>query len=229
MSIRRASRSIERMQSRTSGTSSSEPSARSTSSTSTTAARSCAARSRPRRRRRRPRSRRGRAPRTRPPRASSSVARDGQLEAAQRHGVLARRRALQAQDRLLGGAGAADDPPRRAATTTTPSPAGAPARVDHVEGAVEPVRPADAADPQGSLDDVDEDAAVVLDRGGLDDRPEGLGGASAASDDLSVVIIVHRELEHERAVVLLELLDLHLSGWSTSSRARYSSSSRTER
>src|SRR3954466_135217 len=59
-----------------------------------------------------------------------------------------------------------------------------------------------------SLDDVDEDAPVVLDRGGLDDRPEGLGGAPAASDDLSVVILVHGELEDQGAVVLLELLDL---------------------
>ena len=75
------------------------------------------------------------------------------------------------------------------------------------------MRPAYAADhADASLDDVDEDAPVVLDRGGLDDRPEGLGGASAASDDLSVVILVHRQLEDERAVVLLVLLDLHLVG-----------------
>src|SRR3954451_20597120 len=63
-----------------------------------------------------------------------------------------------------------------------------------------------------SLDDVDEDAPVVLDRGGLDDRAEGLGGAPASSDDLSVVIIVHREFQDQRPVVLLELLDLHLLG-----------------
>src|SRR5262249_34522666 len=63
-----------------------------------------------------------------------------------------------------------------------------------------------------SLDDVDEDAPVVLDRGGLDDRPERLGGAPAASDDLSVVILVDGELEHQRAVVLLVGLHLDLVG-----------------
>ena len=63
-----------------------------------------------------------------------------------------------------------------------------------------------------SLDDVDEDAAVVLDRGGLDDCAEGLGGSPASPDDLSVVIIVDRELQNERTVVLLELLDLHPLG-----------------
>src|SRR4051794_18904981 len=63
-----------------------------------------------------------------------------------------------------------------------------------------------------SIDDVDEDALVLPGSGRLDDGPEGGGGPAAASDDLSVVILVHRELEHERAVVLLELLDLDLLG-----------------
>ena len=41
---------------------------------------------------------------------------------------------------------------------------------------------------------------------------EGLRGASPAPDDLAVVVIGDRQLEHERAVVLLELLDLDLVG-----------------
>ena len=46
----------------------------------------------------------------------------------------------------------------------------------------------------------------------LIDRAQRLGGASAAADDLAVVIVVDRQLEHERAVVLLELLDLDALG-----------------
>ena len=34
----------------------------------------------------------------------------------------------------------------------------------------------------------------------------------AAADDLAVVVVVDGQLEHERAVVLLELLDLDLVG-----------------
>src|SRR5262249_24451866 len=69
-----------------------------------------------------------------------------------------------------------------------------------------PTRPAST----NSLDDVDEDAAVVLDTGGLDDRAEGLRGASPPSDDLAVVILVHAQLEDERAVVLFVLPHLDL-------------------
>src|SRR5262249_40733215 len=71
-----------------------------------------------------------------------------------------------------------------------------------------PTRPASTNSP----DDVDEDAPVVLDRGGLDDRAEGLRGASPASDDLAVVILVHAQFEDERAVVLFVLLHRHLVG-----------------
>ena len=39
-----------------------------------------------------------------------------------------------------------------------------------------------------------------------------LAGATAAADDLAVVVLGHRELEDDRAVVLLELLDLHRVG-----------------
>src|SRR5918994_1710688 len=57
------------------------------------------------------------------------------------------------------------------------------------------------------LDDVDEHAAVVLDRRRLDHGPQRLGGAPATADDLAVVVVADGQLEHERAVVLLELLD----------------------
>src|SRR5262245_47404337 len=63
-----------------------------------------------------------------------------------------------------------------------------------------------------SVDDVDEDAAVLLDRRRLHDRPQGVCRASAAADDLAVVVLGDRELEHDRAVVFFELLDGHLVG-----------------
>jgi len=43
--------------------------------------------------------------------------------------------------------------------------------------------------PVTSVDDVDEHAAVLLDRRGLHDRPQGVGGAPAAPDDLAVVVL----------------------------------------
>ena len=145
MSIRRASRSIERIAVAHQRTSSSEPSARSTSSTSTTAARSCARRSRPRRRRRRPRSPRGRDAQNS---SSSSIASCAgrSARAAQRLGVLAR---SEPSSRRIGCSavparrtirGRPDD--RHAVGAEQLRAPG----VDHVEGAVEPVRPADAAD-----------------------------------------------------------------------------------
>src|SRR6185312_1006813 len=61
-----------------------------------------------------------------------------------------------------------------------------------------------------SVDDVDEHAAVLLHRRRLHDQPQRVGGATAAADHLAVVVVGDRQLEHERAVVLLELLDGHL-------------------
>jgi hypothetical protein len=39
-----------------------------------------------------------------------------------------------------------------------------------------------------------------------------VGGAPAAADDAPVVVLGDRQLEHDRAVVLLELLDGHAVG-----------------
>src|SRR3954447_11917949 len=69
-----------------------------------------------------------------------------------------------------------------------------------------------SAGPATSVDDVDEHAAVLLDRRRLDDRAQSVGGPPAAADDLAVVVLRHGELEDDRAVVLLELLDGHAAG-----------------
>src|SRR4051794_16693863 len=73
-------------------------------------------------------------------------------------------------------------------------------------------RPTRPASRKRLLNDVDEHAAVVLHRGGLDEGAQRLRGAAAPADDAAVVVVIDRQLEHERAVVLLELLDLDLRG-----------------
>ena len=61
-----------------------------------------------------------------------------------------------------------------------------------------------------SIDDVDEHATAVAHRGGLHDGAQRVGRAPAAADDLAVVVVGHRQLEDDGAVVLLEVLDLDL-------------------
>src|SRR4051794_31752811 len=57
------------------------------------------------------------------------------------------------------------------------------------------------------VDDVDEDAALLLDGGGLDDRPQGVRGAPALADHAAVVVFADRQLQDDGAVLLVELLD----------------------
>src|SRR5215204_1692037 len=76
-------------------------------------------------------------------------------------------------------------------------------------------RPGRAACPRGrrsrgSIDDVDEHPVAIPDRGGLDYRPERGDGTPAAADHLAGVVIGHVQLQHDRAVVLLERLHAHL-------------------
>src|SRR5205085_7451634 len=71
--------------------------------------------------------------------------------------------------------------------------------------------PRESGDP-GLVDDVDEDPPVMAGPGGLDDGPERLRGPPASSDDVPVVILVDPELQHQRALGLVERLDLHLVG-----------------
>src|SRR4051812_23338744 len=66
---------------------------------------------------------------------------------------------------------------------------------------------ADVTAASALVDDVDEDAALLLDGGGLDDRPQGVRGAPALADHAAVVLVADRQLEDDRAVVLVELLD----------------------
>ena len=86
------------------------------------------------------------------PSGGAAAARHEQLGAAQRLGRLAAVDAGQAQDRALVGAGAAHDLAPRASPTRTaaPSASSARARARDVEGAVEPVGPADAAGRRAS-------------------------------------------------------------------------------
>src|SRR4051794_34756845 len=70
-----------------------------------------------------------------------------------------------------------------------------------------PTLPTTTSAPE-SVNDVDEHAALLAHRCRLDHGPQGVGGAAAAADDLAVVVLGDCELEHDRAVVLLELLDL---------------------
>src|SRR3954470_2550947 len=58
-----------------------------------------------------------------------------------------------------------------------------------------------------SVDDVDEDAALLLDRCGLDDRAQGVRGAPHLADHPAVDLVADRQLEDDRAVLLVELLD----------------------
>src|SRR5690606_7778519 len=77
-----------------------------------------------------------------------------------------------------------------------------------------PTRPADrssssaAAPLDTSVDDVDQDLALPLDRRRLEHGAKGVGGAPALADHAAVVVLGHGQLEDDRAVVLLELLDL---------------------
>src|SRR4051794_1801341 len=69
-----------------------------------------------------------------------------------------------------------------------------------------------SATPRALVDDVDEDAALLLHRGGLDDRPQGVGRAAALADDPAVVVLADGQLEDDRAVLLVELLHRDLVG-----------------
>src|SRR3954465_5589741 len=210
-SIRRATTSIERMASRTIGTSSSDPSARSTSSTSHDGS-ALMRRTNPTDTEPSTTSPPARADAQYSP-ASSETSVRGTSSSAPRSASASSREADPSRRRM----GLSGVPARRTTSRTAPSTryssrassGSAPTTwKDPSSPCGRPTRPAST----NSLDDVDEDAPVVLDRGGLDDRPEGLRGASPASDDLAVVVIRDRQLEHERAVVLLELLDLDLVG-----------------
>src|SRR3954447_5740327 len=69
-----------------------------------------------------------------------------------------------------------------------------------------------SATPRALVDDVDEDAALLLDGGGLDDRPQGVGRAAALADDPAVVVLADRQLQDDGAVLLVELLHRDLVG-----------------
>src|SRR4051794_23923321 len=146
-------------------------------------------------------------------------ARDGELGAAQRLGRLPRRDAGEPQDRAIVGPGAAHDLRHAPADANLdPQREQRRPRPGDVEGAVEAVRAPDPTrhEPVAAghrlVDDVDEDAALLAHRGGLDDGAQRVGGAPAAPDDLPVVVVGDGQLEDDRAVVLLELLDGHLVG-----------------
>src|SRR3954471_18833607 len=105
---------------------------------------------------------------------------------------------------------------RSPARTTTPSASSAPRAwctwKEPSRPCGRPTRPPasqSSAGPATSVDDVDEHAAVLLDRRRLDDRAQSVRGPPAAADDLAVVVLPHGKLEDDRAVVLLELLDGH--------------------
>src|SRR3954471_16794949 len=206
-SIRRASTSIERIASRTIGTSTSDPSGRSTSKTSQDGSalmrRTSPTDTEPSTTSQPARSEAQYSP------ASSETSERGTSSSAPRRASASSRDADPSSRRI----GLSGVPERRTTCLRVPSTRYA----SRASSGSAPTTWKDPSSPCGrptrpagtnSLDDVDEDAPVVLDRGGLDDRAEGLRGASPASDDLSVVILVDRELEDQRAVVLLELLDL---------------------
>src|SRR3954464_6985421 len=210
-SIRRAWRSIERIASRTIGTSTSDPSGRSTSRTSQEGS-ALMRRTNP--------TDTDPSTTSQPSRseaqyssASSETSERGTISSEPRS-ASASSRDEEPSNRRIGLSGV---PARRTTFRATPSTryasrissGSAPTTWNEPSSPCgRPTRPASTK----SFDDVDEDAPVVLDRGGLDDRAEGLRGASPASDDLAVVILVHAQLEHQRAVVFLELLDRHLVG-----------------
>ena len=192
-------------------------------------------REQPRARPRRPaavdarRSPRGRRPSTRPPRARAAASRgaSSSLPRAAPRRPRGSSQPVEAQDRPRVGArrGAsisccarprhdAASPQRRAAarrartTWKQPSsPCGRPTPADVSSSGVN--RRCRRARGGSSLH-----------RGGLHDRAQRVRGASAAADDLAVVVVGDRQLEHDRAVVLLELLDRHLVGLVDERRAR---------
>jgi hypothetical protein len=62
------------------------------------------------------------------------------------------------------------------------------------------------------IDDLDQDAPTVLRPAGLHHTTQRLCGATAAADDLAEIVLGHTELQHERAIVFLELAHLDLVG-----------------
>src|SRR3954466_12985490 len=210
-SIRRGTPAIERIAPRTHAASSSEPSARSTSGTSHDGS-ALMRRTNPTDTEPSTTSQPARSDAQYSP-ASSETSVRGTSSSAPRS-ASARSREADPASRRLGLSGV---PARRTTSRTAPSTRYS----SRASSGSSPTTWKDPSSPCGrptrpastnSLDDVDEDAPGVLSRGGLDDRPEGLRGASPASDDLAVVILVHAQLEHERAVVFLELLHRHLVG-----------------
>ena len=63
-----------------------------------------------------------------------------------------------------------------------------------------------------SIDDVDQHTTALVHRRCLDDRAQRLRSASAPPDHLPIIIVGDTQLEHDRAVVLLELLDRDIFG-----------------
>src|SRR4051794_20394030 len=63
-----------------------------------------------------------------------------------------------------------------------------------------------------AVDDVDQNALLVLDRSRPDDRGDGIDCAAALADDHPDLVIGHADLEDDRAIVLLEGLDADLIG-----------------
>ena len=61
-----------------------------------------------------------------------------------------------------------------------------------------------------SVDDLDEDALSFLDAIGLHDGAQRLGRAALAADHLAAVVLGDAQLEDDRVVVLLELVNLDL-------------------
>src|SRR3954451_16729882 len=115
--------------------------------------------------------------------------------------------------------GAASVPARRTISRSTPATVtrapsgnnaarGSATRNDPSSPCGRPIRPAGSR----SLDNVDEDTLVLAHRRRLDHRAQRVGGPAAAADDLAVVVLGDRDLEHDGAVVLLELLDRDLPG-----------------
>src|SRR3954447_16043091 len=214
MSTRRAAMSIERTASPTIGTSSSSPPSRSTSSTSTEGSSTI----------------RRTVPTARSPsvtaQPSSSWAQYSPGSSAGASASATRRArpwSASAASRLshprTRTTGRSSVPARR---TISPRSVGVPSASSRGRGPVtwkepsrpwaRPTRPASRKRSTRLLDDVEEDAPVVLDRGGLDHRAQRLRRAAAPADDAPVVLVVDGELEHERPVVLLELLDADLVG-----------------
>ena len=173
---------------------------------------------RPRGRRPRRRSPRGRRPSTRPPRARGAAARGARSSlAAQR---LDRRCGRDARPtRRIGRASV----PARRSTSVSRSPTQTCAPSDSSCGAGsitwnEPSSPCGRPTPAGVQELGGQSTMSTSTRrsvahgGGLHDGAQRVGGAPAAADDLAVVVVGDRQLEDDRAVVLLELLDLHRVG-----------------